>query len=202
MSDSSHQHSPLVERNTEARRRQSPPDPGVTLRERPYLGYINLRGNVSDSAFAEAVRGVIGVDLPSEPNTFSESDDCRAIWLGPDEWYIVTAPGAEATTVDALEQALADRPHAVNDVTGGTATLELHGPRARDVIGKGCTLDLHPRAFGPGQCAQTLISHAGVVIRHVDDTPTFELVVRRSFADYLWIWLEDSALEYGLAVTD
>ncbi|TNF08513.1 MAG: sarcosine oxidase subunit gamma, partial [Pseudomonadales bacterium] len=29
---------------------------------------------------------------------------------------------------------------------------------------------------------------------------TWELVIRRSFADYFWLWLQDACAEYGLAV--
>ena len=31
--------------------------------------------------------------------------------------------------------------------------------------------------------------------------PTYDIYVLRSFAEYLWLWLEDAAQEYGLAVT-
>ncbi len=202
MSESIRQESPLVERNTRARHQASPANAGITVRPRPFLACINLRGDPSDGAFTDAVRGVTGIDLPTTPNTVADGDQWRALWLCPDEWYLVGAPGAENDAVDTLEQALAGQHFAVNDVTSGMTTLEISGPRTRDVLAKGCTLDLHPRMFGPGQCAQTLISHAGVVIRYVDDQPTLELMVRRSFADYLWVWLEDAALEYGMAATE
>jgi len=202
MSDSMHQESPLVERNTAKRRQASAADAGLTVRERPYRAYINLRGDATSSEFTGAVRKVAGIELPTEPNTVVEGDECRAFWLGPDEWYIVGAPGREDELVEALENALAGQHFAVNDLTSGLTTLELRGPRLRDVLAKGCTLDLHPRSFAAGQCAQTLVAHAGVLIRHVDDTPTFEITVRRSFADYFWVWLEDAALEYGMAVAE
>jgi sarcosine oxidase subunit gamma len=34
----------------------------------------------------------------------------------------------------------------------------------------------------------------------VADTPAYDLYVHRSFADYLWRWLEDAAKEYGVAI--
>lgn len=200
MSESIREESPMVERNTPERRHAMPAAAGVTLRERPGLAYVNLRGNPGEPAFLKGVRGVTGLDLPTQPNTFVENEQFRALWLCPNEWYLVAEPGREWEVIDALESALADQHIATTDQTSGVATVQLWGPRLRDVLGKGCTLDLHPREFGPGQCAQTLISHAGVVIRYVDDTPCFEITVRRSFADYLWIWLEDAALEYGMAV--
>lgn len=202
MSEQIRQESPLIERTTAARRDIEISDPGATVRELPFLGYVNLRGDAGDPGFTGAVSKVAEIELPTQPNTFVDGDRVRAIWLGPDEWYLVGVPGTEAQLVDALEDALAGTHHAVNDLSSGLTTLELSGPKARDVLDKGCTLDLHPRSFGAGQCAQTLVSHAGILLRFVDDAPTFELTVRRSFADYLWAWLEDAADEFGLRVTE
>ena len=39
-----------------------------------------------------------------------------------------------------------------------------------------------------------------MTLRCVDDSPSFELIVRRSFADYAALWLQDAAMEYGCAV--
>lgn len=201
MSEGVREESPLVERITPERKAASPAEAGVTLRERPFLGYINLRGDPDDGAFLEAVKGATGVDLPLEPNTVIEDGRCTTIWLGPDEWYLVTPAGGERDFLARLEEALAGRHCAVNDVTGNYTTIDLEGPDARDVLEKGCTLDLHPRAFARGQCAQTLLAHAGILIRPGGDG-SFELVVRRSFADYVFVWLEDAAAEHGMAVVD
>ena len=81
--------------------------------------------------------------------------------------------------------------------------MNLRGPNSREVLAKGCTLDLHPRVFGPGQCAQSNVAMTAAVIRPLIDkegTASFDLIVRRSFADYLARWLEDASREYGFAV--
>lgn len=200
MSEQIRSESPLVERLTDDRRAASPADAGVRLQELPFTGYINLRGDSEDAGFREAVREVTGLDLPLEPNTFVENDDFTLIWLAPNEWYVVTGAGNELPVIGKLESALADRHVALNDLSSGLTTIRLSGARARDLLEKGCTLDLHPRAFGEGQCAQTLVAKAGVVILYRGDEPEFDLVVRRSFADYLFVWLDDAATEYGLAV--
>lgn len=203
MSEAIRQESPLVERITPERRAASPVEPGITLRERPFLGCVNLRGNPEDANFTDAVEGVLGVALPTEPNTVAENGDVTVFWLAPTEWFVRTGAGGERDLIARLEDALAGQHTATNDVTGNFTTVELSGPHARDVLEKGCTLDLHPRALAPGQCAQTLLSHAGILIRPAPDGRAFELVVRRSFADYTFVWLEDAAVEYGgMAVSD
>ena len=90
---------------------------------------------------------------------------------------------------------------AVIDLSESRAVIAVSGVRARDLLSKGCTLDLHPRAFPVGTCAQTVLARASVLVHLVDDTPTFEITILRSFADYLWTWLADAAREYGAALT-
>ena len=173
---------------------------GVVISERPFLGHLNLRGDPADAGFTSAAQTVLGLALPTEPNTTAEAGGLLALWLGPDEWLVVTPPDAQTSLAASLEAALDGRHVSVTDVTGGQTVIALSGPSARDVLAKGCPLDLHPLVFQPGDCAQTLLGKANVTLRCVDDTPAYELIVRRSFADYAALWLHDAALEYGCAV--
>ena len=200
MSDEVRQESPLVEFLTADRTASRPVEASVELKERAFLGHLNLRGNPADHAFLDAVERVLGFGLLVEPNTVAESGELATLWLGPDEWLVLSPPGRETDLAGALHDALGDLFSAVTDVTGGQTVINISGCRARDVLAKGCTLDLHPRAFGPGRCAQTLVGKAMITVRQMDDSPSFDLIVRRSFADYLARWLEDAAREYGLAV--
>ena len=202
MSDEVRQESPLVQFLTPERTADQSGEAGVELRERAFLGHLNLRGDPADQALLDAVEGVLGFGLPLEPNTVAGSGELAALWLGPDEWLVLTPPGQEAGHAEALRDALGDLFASVTDVTGGQTVINLRGVAVRDVLAKGCTLDLHPWAFGPGRCAQTLVAKAMVTVRQVDDSPSFDLIVRRSFADYLAQWLADAAREYGLAVIE
>ncbi|HIG13490.1 MAG TPA: hypothetical protein EYQ32_03370 [Gammaproteobacteria bacterium] len=73
------------------------------------------------------------------------------------------------------------------------------GVRARDILASDCTLDFHPRIFRHGDCRQSLLAGAPVLIRRVDelDDVAFDLVVRRSFSRHLFDWLTDAAHETG-----
>ena len=175
-------------------------DAAVVISEWPFLGHLNLRGDSADTGFTDAAGAVLGLALPTEPNTVAAGGEIVALWLGPDEWLVVTPPGTQAWLSESLEAVLEGMHVAVTDVTGGQTVITLSGPRARDVLSKGCPLDLHPSVFKPGHCAQTLVAKANVTIRCVDDLPSFELIVRRSFAEYTALWLHDAALEYGPSV--
>ena len=189
--------SALAHLGLEARASAAAGDAGVTLRESPMRGLLVLRGDAAGAEFRGAVAAVLGLEPVVEPLTSARRRDVSMLWLGPDEWLVVTPPNVQAWLIDSLEASLEDVHASVTDLTGGYTTISLSGPRARDVLAKGCPLDLHPAVFSPGDCAQTLVAKAGAMIRCVDDSPSFELVVRRSFAEYAALWLGDAALEYG-----
>ena len=190
----------LDHRHLDARAVDDIGDAGVTLGERRFLGKINLRGEPTKK-FRDAVAGVLGVAPPIAPNTAAGDGARTVLWLGPNEWLIVTPPGAEDETADALRTALAGQHVAVTDVSEGRAVIVLTGRHAPDVLAKGCSIDFHPRVFGPGQCVQSNYGKAMVLVHQTSDAPAYDIYVERSFADYLWACVEDAAEEYGLAIT-
>jgi len=131
---------------------------------------------------------VLGVPVPA-PNRFATVGERAVLWLGPDE-YLVVAPDG-----DDVAELTGESAESLVDVSANRTTIELSGPHARDVLGKGMSIDLHPRAFGPGHCAQTLLARAQVILRQVDDRPTYHVLVRGSFAPYLADWLVDASKE-------
>ena len=173
---------------------------GIGLAERPYRAMVAVRGDAGDPRFLEAVEAMTGAAPPVEPNTVATSRKAKLIWLGPDEWLIAAPPGREGALASGLRERLAGLLAAVVDVSESRTVIAVTGPRARDLLARGCTLDLHPRAFNVGACAQTGLARAAILLHLVDDRPTFEITLSRSFADYLWSWLTDKGEEYRLAV--
>ncbi|MER6158277.1 sarcosine oxidase subunit gamma family protein [Streptomyces sp. NPDC001868] len=168
---------------------------GVALIEWPFLTMVNLRVDPASEG-ADRVEKALGVPLPQRCGHTTTSGPHTVVWLGPDEWLVVSR--AEGATVGAeLREAVAGAPGSVVDVSANRTTLELSGPAARQVLEKGCPLDLHPRAFGPGQAVSTTVGPVAVLLWQVDDTPTYRLFPRSSFADYLARWLIDAMSEYG-----
>ena len=159
--------------------------------ERVELGHVNLRGSPADEEFLSAAEAALGQPLPIAANTVSIADH-RVYWLGPDEWQIVTERERVADVVEAIEAKLAGRHYAVNDVSGGQVALHLKGTSVTDVLARGCTLDLHPDVFGVGDCAQSGLGKAIMLIGCIDAAPVYEIIVRRSFSEYLLRWLRET----------
>ena len=169
---------------------------GMRLEVRPHYGYLNLRGDPADERFLQAIRQTLGQPLPIVPNTFTVGDH-TSFWLGPDEWLLATAPGKEKELTVQLEKNLAGQCYSLVDVTGGQLLIRLSGSHVREVLAKGCTLDLHPRIFKAGQCAQTALAKTSMLIALIDETPTFDIIVHRSFAEYAARWLRHSSVATG-----
>jgi len=157
------------------------------------------------SANTAVVGSALGLDLPPSGRV-SRGGDRLAVWLGPG-WWLLDAPQADGPGLGALEASLVDRLRGLGgwvsavDVSAGFAVLELAGPRARDVLAHGCSIDLHPRVFGPGRAARTMLAKAQVVLAQTDGdatgrAPAYRIWVRTSFARYLTEWLLDAATEY------
>ena len=200
MPDSILRESPLARFRLGARATHASGRAGVIAREHAFLGHLNLRGNARQPRFVGAVSDVLGDGLPIGANTVTDVQGITMYWLGPDEWLIVTPGERRAGIEGELRKVLAGLRVAVTDVSGGQTVLQLHGAHVRDVLAKGCSIDLHPRAFSIGQCAQSHLGKALILIGQIENQPYFELIFRRSFADYLWTWLEGAAAEYGLEV--
>jgi len=173
---------------------------GITMSEIAHRTIVNIRGTASDPAFAPAVQAATGVALPTAPNTVATAGGRRVLWLGPNEWWVTGADGEADFLVETLRENFIGQHAAACDVSESRAILVLKGPMARDVLMRGVSLDLHPRVFAPGQCAQTGLSRANVLLHLIDDAPTFEIYVLKSFSDYLWRWLEKVAGDFNLAV--
>lgn len=173
------------------------PQPDSELVERPFLTHLNLRMDPTEAAALSAIHRVLHVKLPLTPNTTTVTDALTAIWLGPDEWLLLTDHQSDALVAD-LQAALVGQFASVVDISAGQTVIRLSGPSALDVLARGCALDLHPSVFRPGACAQTFLARAQALLIAVDDTPTIDIIVRRSFAPYVAAWLQDSAHQFGL----
>ena len=157
------------------------------------IGQVNIRGDVEDDLFIDTIRGIVGYELPTEPNTVTLGEQFIILWLGENEWLIITPENGERELITLLKNKMGGICMSFTDVSSSQCIIRVTGSHVRDVLAKGCSLDLHSRSFDVGKCAQSLIAAVGVTIRQIDSTPSFELIVRRSFAEYLVNWLYDAA---------
>ncbi|GAB92989.1 sarcosine oxidase subunit gamma [Gordonia rhizosphera] len=172
----------------------------VSLTEEPYVVMVDLWADPSDPGGAAAATAVGIAGLPVAPSTVVDGPDTSVIWFGPQEWLVTSTTRGGEELETQLREAIGDHSGAAVDVSAQRTTLRLRGARARDVLAKGCSLDLHPSVFTVGAAAQTMLGLAAVVLIPLDDAGTdYRIIVRSSFARYLADWLLDAATEYSVA---
>jgi sarcosine oxidase subunit gamma len=191
MSDLFERQSPLVQIELGEPRSKAP-----RIEERAFLGYLNLRGRPAHTGFVAGVLKVLGVEAPTAANTVIDAGDNRIYWLGPDEWLIVTPAGQQEKLQRKLLAALDGVFSSVVDNSSGLTMLRVSGESAAALLATDCPFDLHPREFWPGQCAQTRIAKTGMLVTPLADGSGFDVIIRRSFADYLLRWLQDAAVPF------
>lgn len=174
----------------------------VALREIPFRTMVGLRVLPGADAAAR-VESALGLLLPCRVGTVSASDAARGIsvlWLAPDEFLVVADGDAPGTAPDELTallaEALDDAPGAAVDLSANRTTFRLEGRAARDVLEKGCPLDLHPRVFVTGAAFVTRLGPVPVVVHRVG-ADAYDVLPRASFADYLGRWLVDAMAEFA-----
>ena len=174
---------------------------GVTIAEKPFEGKLILRGDLQRIGAGAAQ--VLGVGLPGKVHGTSAGQRAAAQWLGPDEWLLITAPGAQGALAADVGKALASQHHQVADVTDYYTTIELSGAHAREMLMKIATVDFHPREFKNGMGITTNLGRANPSLRQTRDDaapggPAFDIIIRISMADYLWCLLAEAGHEWGL----
>jgi sarcosine oxidase subunit gamma len=93
-----------------------------------------------------------------------------------------------------LQQALADRPHSLVDVSHRQLGLAISGAHAATVLAAGCPLDLDRGAFPVGMCTRTVLGKAEIVLWRIAEDG-FHLEVWRSFAAYVSGVIAEAARE-------
>lgn len=166
----------------------------VTVGPEQSLGKLVLRG---DAMVAEAAAGILAVAVPELVNRATTGEDCRAIRLGPDEYLLLMDKTSIEPTRGKLADALADRHHALVDVSARLAAIEIAGEAVRDTLAAACPLDLHALAFGPDQATRSLFGKAEIILDCLDPT-RFRLMTNRSFVPYVQRLLGEAGREFGL----
>ena len=151
----------------------------------------------ADTHAAARVGMALGVLLGTAPCRSVIARDRVALWLGPDEWLVLTPEGVGVPG----EQAVA--PASVVDVSHGFLGIDVTGPRAAWCINAFCPLDLDLPAFPPGACTRTVFGKVPIVLWRTE-AAAFRVEVARSLAAYVWQCLAEATKEFipGGAATD
>jgi heterotetrameric sarcosine oxidase gamma subunit len=176
-------------------------EPGITLTEVRNFDLVQImarRGKGGE--LANAAKARFGVAAPDVPKAVSASD-VTLIWSGPDQFLVLSKGGKH--TMDILSQAFSQSA-SLSDQSHARALISVTGAKARAMLAKLSSIDLHPAAFPTGAAAATAIDHTSVNLWRGSDLPdgqaVFKLLVFATFAESLWHTMLDAGAEYGVDI--
>ena len=175
-------------------------DAGVALIEIRNFDLVQVMARRGKAAeMSKAARTRIGVAAPQTPKVV-ETPDATLIWSGPDQFFVLSKGGkygiGALTSAFAQSASLSDQSHA-------RVLISISGAKARTMLAKLSSIDLHPDAFPVGAAAATSMDHTSVTLwrgKDRDGLAVFNVLVFATFAESLWHTMLDSAAEYGVAI--
>ena len=152
---------------------------------------INIRGKSKD--FFTKVGKITSIILPTEANTSSSNEKFNALWLSPDEWMIYFDGKDTNKVIHNLFNEISKLNFgAITEISDHWVCFNIKGRKTFDLLSSGSPFNFNSFKKNINNVAQTVLNHTDVIIHHkeVDDVNLF---VRRSFAEDLWLWINDSA---------
>jgi heterotetrameric sarcosine oxidase gamma subunit len=117
----------------------------------------------------------------------------RILWSSPNTWLVVSK---SEDIIEIINEKFDDKDFAITDISHSRAVMQIKGPLAREVLKKGCPINLNE--LEKNNCAGSVFHGINLVIDCVDrDFQTFNLLTLRSFGESLYHHVTDASLEFG-----
>ncbi len=154
---------------------------GVTLTQSiSFTRHIFRGGSASIGRAGEA----FGLGLPLEACRATVGGGRSALWLGPDEYLLLSPAGSAEAIEAAFAASLGGSAYALVEVSHRQGGLTVAGGQSVALLNAECPLDLRLSAFPVGMCTRTLFGKAEIVLWRQAEF-TFYLEYWRSFAAYV-----------------
>jgi sarcosine oxidase, subunit gamma len=170
--------------------------PNLDMKEIKPIMKLIIRGKTRE--FVSAIGKDLNMLLPAEANTSTSGETLTAFWLSPDEWMLISNEVVkEDTNTYKIEDNLINNISkanlgAVTDVSDQFVMINIKGIKVFDLFSTGSPFNFNEFKKKKGSVVQTILSHVDVIIHH-KDLNNVNLLVRRSFSEHLYSWLNDSA---------
>ena len=132
----------------------------VTISENAGVALASLATRRGQADRVAAVAKGQGLDLPG-PGRATSTIPYAALWLGPEQWLILTEGDVDADIAKALEAAFGSAA-SITEQTGGWVCLDVSGPALPALFERLCALDT--AAMEPGHGTRTVIEHLGCYV--------------------------------------
>ena len=169
---------------------------GVTIEERALSGKINIRGKSSDKEFMKNIGSVLNLVLPIEPNVRIFNNNISIMWLGPNEWLVITPENEKDGIISLLKSNLNPQKTAITDVSFNRTILRLEGEKVFTLLSKFLVANLEKILKTNFSVAQSIFIKIPVLFvrNNTDEEPTsLDLHLNRSHTKYVYELLVDGS---------
>jgi sarcosine oxidase subunit gamma len=136
-----------------------------------------------------------GLNFP-EFGRIARARETVVLCTRPGRWLVLTAPGPPGAVLSLWREACAGCAAAV-DLSSAFTALYVAGPAVREVLARGCRLDLHDEAFASGCVASTHMAQVAVTLAALP--AGWLLLTPSTTARHFREWLTATAGPFGIA---
>jgi sarcosine oxidase subunit gamma len=140
-----------------------------------------------------ALSGALGVTLPERPKHSATAGERHALWLGPDEWYLIGPEGTDFVGLARNSGVM----HAAVDISHRNIGILVSGSGARTAISSACPHDLTDASFPVGACSRTVFGKMEIILYRTGEED-YRVECWRSFAEYCFGMLTEGAADADL----
>tara|TARA_B110001452_G_scaffold163790_1_gene136567 strand:+ start:580 stop:1143 length:564 start_codon:yes stop_codon:yes gene_type:complete len=168
----------------------------IKMKEIKPIMKLIIRGKTK--LFVSTIGKHLNMLLPTEANTSTSGENLTALWLSPDEWMLISNKSVNKdTNTYKVEDNLINNISKVNlgavtDVSDQFVMINIKGDKVFELFATGSPFNFNKFKSKKGAVVQTILSHIDVII-HLVDINEVNLLVRRSFSEHLYSWINDSA---------
>lgn len=127
----------------------------------------------------------------ASPTSATDSDP-RSLWVGPDQWLLVSNSTTPDVIIRNCNETLTGVLHNAVDYSAGLVVLRIVGRNAAQLLATGSGIDFRVENFPIRTCCRTRLAQVAAVI--VAEAPEhFHVYVDRSYATYVNDWLTDAS---------
>ncbi|MBE8182298.1 MAG: sarcosine oxidase subunit gamma [Candidatus Portiera sp.] len=160
--------------------------------------FVVLRGRPDDADFVGVCRDKLGITLPqalqlTEGKNSSYKTTC--LWIAPDEFLAILPSNTKDAFLQAATEGLQGMFAAAVDNSGTYSYLNLSGDKLKEVLAKVTLYDTSPHSLPLNKVVGTVAGKSQIVLFRKDEH-SVDVLVRFSFADYVWRLIARGAKEY------
>ncbi|MFI4995147.1 MAG: sarcosine oxidase subunit gamma [Hyphomicrobiales bacterium] len=167
--------------------------PGIRLSDPAPASIAHLAQPIGGSSLS-ILLSTFGIAQLPRPGRTASAGAGLIFGIAPQRWWLVREQGLPA---DSKQDALVAGFGIAVDVSDAWSRFRIAGKAMLDLLAKGSTLDLDPRAFAEGTCALAAFAQLHTLLHRAHGAWHFDLYCGRSYARALHEWLIEAAAEFG-----